>query len=162
MYKIIKMARKNQGLTQLQLAQKASMSLATLQNIEAGRANPELATLQSLLKVLGYELTIKPKEINWSLLSSLGLPLMSSQVGGVLPYRSLLVQTLQECTEQLSQITKDSREELALSSFLFALRDHYPSVWRDLPEGLHLWLKKNNLGSVKLRRLSLQALGEYL
>ncbi len=57
----IKRARKERGLTQEALAQKAHISRATLSRLENGHiAQISVVTLNDILNHLGYELDIKP------------------------------------------------------------------------------------------------------
>jgi transcriptional regulator with XRE-family HTH domain len=55
------------------------VSLPTIQNIEAGRANPELETIQKLLHVLGIETQWTARKVDWDFLSTCGVPLLGSQ-----------------------------------------------------------------------------------
>jgi transcriptional regulator with XRE-family HTH domain len=52
--------RKAAGLTQRQLAAKASVQQADISRIEAGDANPTLATIAALAYALGAELALEP------------------------------------------------------------------------------------------------------
>jgi transcriptional regulator with XRE-family HTH domain len=54
--KRIQSFRKSQGLTQLQLAEMANLSLKHLGEIERGRGNPTLESLHNLCKSLGITL----------------------------------------------------------------------------------------------------------
>ena len=67
------------GLTQTKLSALSGVSLPTIQNIEAGRANPELETLQKLLHVLGIETQWGTRKPDWDFLSTCGVPLLGSQ-----------------------------------------------------------------------------------
>ena len=59
----IKIARVEKEWTQDQLRMNTGISAATIGNIEAGKGNPKLKTVQKLIKCLGYELRIT-KEAN--------------------------------------------------------------------------------------------------
>jgi transcriptional regulator with XRE-family HTH domain len=52
--------RKAAGLTQRQLAAKSSVQQADISRIEAGDANPTLATIAALAYALGAELALEP------------------------------------------------------------------------------------------------------
>ena len=52
--------RKAAGLTQRQLAAKSSVQQADISRIEAGDANPTLATVAALAYALGAELALEP------------------------------------------------------------------------------------------------------
>jgi len=77
---LLRESRTLQGLTQTELAHRSGVSLPTVQNLEAGRANPTLATLQAVLNALGLELSLEPRSADWDELALCGAPLM---VGGV-------------------------------------------------------------------------------
>lgn len=52
----IKIRRKALKISQEDLAQMAEVGLATVKDIERGKANPSLATITRLLEVLGLEI----------------------------------------------------------------------------------------------------------
>ncbi|QQR81044.1 MAG: helix-turn-helix transcriptional regulator [Deltaproteobacteria bacterium] len=56
--------RQRQGLSQRSLAKKAGISYKSLQLIESGRHNPELATIKKLASALGYPVQALPKYLN--------------------------------------------------------------------------------------------------
>ena len=53
---IVRTFRKQQGLTEEQLAKKAGVSRQVLRNVESGNANVTLSTLDKLGEALGVEL----------------------------------------------------------------------------------------------------------
>lgn len=53
---IVRTFRKQKGLTEDQLAEKAGVSRQVLRNVESGAGNPTLATLDKIGVVLGVEL----------------------------------------------------------------------------------------------------------
>lgn len=55
---IIKQRRATLRLTQLDLAEMSEISLATVKDIERGKGNPSLKTLEKVVEVLGMELTL--------------------------------------------------------------------------------------------------------
>ena len=63
------------GVTQAELAHAAGVSLATVQNIEAGRANPALGTVERVCDVLALDVVVVPRTDVWDELVALGLPL---------------------------------------------------------------------------------------
>jgi transcriptional regulator with XRE-family HTH domain len=71
----IKSRRDLKGWSQSKLAIESDCSLATLQNIEAGRANPEIETLERILSSLGQKISIISKNIDFTFWPSLGLPI---------------------------------------------------------------------------------------
>lgn len=58
----IKTRRKALKISQEDLAQMADVGLATVKDIERGKANPSLATISRLLEVLGLEISFVERE----------------------------------------------------------------------------------------------------
>ena len=56
---VIKSRRKVLAISQLDLAEIAEVSLATVKDIEQGKGNPSLSTVNKLLGVLGLEMDFK-------------------------------------------------------------------------------------------------------
>ena len=56
---VIKSRRKVLAIAQLDLAEMAEVSLATVKDIERGKGNPSLSTVNKLLGVLGLEMDFK-------------------------------------------------------------------------------------------------------
>ena len=54
---IIKTRRAKLKLSQVDLAEMSGISLATVKDIERGKANPSLRTVEKLLGVLGLEIS---------------------------------------------------------------------------------------------------------
>ena len=59
---VIKTRRKALKISQDYLAQMAEVGLATVKDIERGKANPSLATITRLLDVLGLEIMYVERE----------------------------------------------------------------------------------------------------
>lgn len=55
--KVMKQRRDTLCLSQQDLAEIAGISLATVKDIERGKGNPSLATINKILDVLGMEIT---------------------------------------------------------------------------------------------------------
>jgi predicted transcriptional regulator len=53
---IIKTRRKELGISQLDLAEMAEISLATVKDIERGKGNPSISTVKKIINVLGLEM----------------------------------------------------------------------------------------------------------
>jgi predicted transcriptional regulator len=53
---IIKTRRKELGISQLDLAEMAEISLATVKDIERGKGNPSISTVKKIINVLGMEM----------------------------------------------------------------------------------------------------------
>ena len=55
----LRRARRQQGLTQAELAERLEVSGAYVQKLEAGRANPTLGQLASIARALGRSLSVE-------------------------------------------------------------------------------------------------------
>ena len=55
----IKKRRKRLGISQQDLAEFAEIGIATVKDIERGKGNPSLQTLQKILAVLGLEMVLQ-------------------------------------------------------------------------------------------------------
>ena len=155
----LKAAREKRGLSQRQLAERASVSLATLQNIEAGRANPALHTLRQIAACVDLELVLRPKQMDAGSLVDFGLPLLAEGNKAVLYCRFHLIAAMNSSSLEIKGLPE--RELDALKAFLSALHDHYPSVWSQLDLRWHRILVNAEVRP-KLRRLALAAMARYL
>jgi len=156
----IKKARKQRGLTQLQVATRAGIGVATLQNIEANRANPELSTITALFKTLRikFKFEVEKRETDFVVLAAYGCPLMVKNADdSIRPTRAGLI----EESQLVEHTGLKGREAKAVASWVHAIRDHYPSVWNQLPMALRSWAE-NQPVEPKLRRLALSRLGAFL
>lgn len=155
--------RKEVGWTQVELAHKSHCSLATIQNIEADRANPEVQTLERILQSLGCELTVTHKGVQLEYWPSMGLPLMSEKALSIRPTLELLLEQCQKLSGNLDSLS-DERTRTAFVSFFEALRSHYPSVYARIGGQIHKWVQKTSARCCrpKLRRMALERLSEYL
>lgn len=149
------------GLTQFTLAMRAGISLPTLQNIEAEKANPSWDVLTKLIEALGYSFSLQPQQLNWPLLCTAGVPLMQStqKSQDVSEIKLEIFKALQELTQPTNSLSE--RENEALCAFILAIQDHYPSLFKKYShlitsEWLHGKISKMNLGRIiKLRRIAL-------
>lgn len=64
---ILKKRRTILNISQVDLAEKADVSLATVKDIERGKGNPSLQTIGKLLAVLGMEIEYKIKNLETKL-----------------------------------------------------------------------------------------------
>ena len=145
------------GLTQQQLADRAGLCLATLQNIESNKANPTLDVLDSIFSTLGIEFSIRGSSPDWNVLIGLGVPLFGTS--SVAPTLELLVSQLRKLSHFSGPFDDSTRESSALRAWLSAIEGHYPSLAREIP------LKMRGCGlhvSPKLRRIALEKLAKYL
>ena len=60
--KTIKERRSSLKISQADLAEMAGVSLATVKDIERGKGNPSILTLEKLLDVLGLELVFRLRQ----------------------------------------------------------------------------------------------------
>ncbi len=133
----IKDIRKSLGLTQAQLATDAGVSLATLQNIEAGSANPSLSVLMNIFNVLGLDFSFKPQSANWAILTSMGVPLIntSEEKSEIrLDRLGLVIELKKACWEIIHR--PDHRKAMALSSYLLVIKNHYDNFWKILEKSI--------------------------
>ncbi len=59
---VMKSRRKTLSLSQLDLAEMAEVSLATVKDIERGKGNPSLATVNKIIEVLGMEMIFQVRQ----------------------------------------------------------------------------------------------------
>lgn len=59
----IKERRLQLGISQNDLAEMAGVSLATVKDIERGKGNPSIQTLEKILSVLGMEVVYRLRQI---------------------------------------------------------------------------------------------------
>jgi y4mF family transcriptional regulator len=65
---LVKELRSERGLTQVELAQYAKVTLGTINKLENNKANVTIETLMKVLDVFGYEITAKKKNARASVL----------------------------------------------------------------------------------------------
>ena len=154
----IKKGRLKRGYSQSELASRAGVGLATLQNIEADRANPSMKTVSALLDVLeiGLQFVAADTKSDFDQLRALGLPLIGPEEGASKSRSSLLNQLRVVALSDFN-----ARELKALAAWLQAMHDHYPSIWVEVPMNLKAWAKNQQV-SPKLRRIALARLSQYL
>lgn len=58
----MKQRREFLGISQLDLSEMAGVSLATIKDIERGKGNPALSTVNKILMVLGLEITYQVRQ----------------------------------------------------------------------------------------------------
>ena len=59
---VMKSRRKLLAISQLDLAEMAGVSLATVKDIERGKGNTSLATVKKIIEVLGMEIEYKVRQ----------------------------------------------------------------------------------------------------
>jgi transcriptional regulator with XRE-family HTH domain len=164
----VRLNRRALGLSQAALATAAGVSLATVQNVEAGRANPALGTLKNLLAPLALDLAIVPAAADWDALVDHGLPLAARRRARVIPTEATLPGLLRRAAAEVSRteaVDGDRRRD-ALMALLLALRIHYPRhyrKWFGRSVRLRALTPEEPSGRIiKLARIARAALAEYL
>ena len=165
---LVRGTRRAVGMSQVELAVESGLSLATVQNIEADRANPSLSTLRGVLEPLGLTLTVEPEEADWYALAALGLPLAGSTTPGPRDPASLrrLIQRAALEIDRHPEAADAERKREALQALLLAIRRHFPTRFRS-------WFRRSSLilglvpseptgRIVKLSRIALAPLAEIL
>jgi transcriptional regulator with XRE-family HTH domain len=130
----IRGARVRAGLTQQALAGRAGVSLATIQNLEAGRANPSVGTLSKVLEPLGLEIDLAPAPVDWDALVAHGLPLAPSASAARQTDGERLATLVRHAALDLSRVPgppEDARKRDAVRALLLAMRIHFPGWFRE-------------------------------
>lgn len=165
--KRVREARHELGMSQLDLSHEARVSLATVQNIEAGRANPSLATLGRILEALGLDIELVEKAADWDLLGDHGLPITRIGRARHQPGAATLLKHLRLAAREIDRAgAPDGRLRESLEALLLALRTSFPTRYRR-------WVRRAPLLErltpeaptgrvIKLRRIAASRLGEYL
>ena len=58
---VIKQRRAVLGITQLDLSEMSQIGISTIKDIERGKANPSLQTINKIINILGLEMDFKVK-----------------------------------------------------------------------------------------------------
>ncbi len=166
---LIRRRRRDLGFTQAEVARRSGISLATLQNIEAGRANPAFSTLSKVLREIALEAGCQAVETDWKALCRLGLPLATTRPPGTTRRTGdRLVRELAPALAALERGTDAgaSREAEAIQALLLALRLHFPEFFAArFARGSSAWILATRVpdGRVtKLYRIARATLAEYL
>ena len=59
---VMKERRKKLGITQQDLAQMAEVGISTIKQIESGKGNPSLGTVEKIMEVLGMEIKFEVRK----------------------------------------------------------------------------------------------------
>ncbi len=164
---VIRKTRLRLGMSQQELVQSSSVSLATLQNIESLRANPSIENLERILNALGLTLITKSVSYQWERLAFMGAALLVSekQLESLqLPLSAdQLLKEIRLASFDLEQNTS-SRKKEAFQGLLLALHNHYPSLLKRIKsKTTQAYLPSKITGRlIKFRRISLERLSQYL
>lgn len=173
--------RIRRGLSQFELARLSNVSLASIQNMEAGIGNPTLSTVTSVSKVLGLKVELKTVPADWKLFAKCGAPIMEVLNGrlgkgyqSAKPNADMLIRCILDVSlELMDNIIIENgntfdfeRKKDALQAILLALHDHYPTDFKNVvmksPVVKSLYPKKVTGRLLKLRRLALASIAEYM
>ena len=130
--------RKCLKISQARLADVSGVSLPSIQNIEAGIANPSADTIEKIAKALGLRLVLLPLEADWAILSLCGVPLVLSdieaeKIRGLKPSRELLFENLPRALLEIAANPEtNSRHKDALVALLYALKMHFHASYQKL------------------------------
>lgn len=174
--KVLKKQRQDLGISQSNLAQLSGLSLASVQNVEAGKANLSISNLASLLEVLGYDLKLVRRQVEWEKLICYGLPILPAKSFegdiGVPEIECLEKLLVGACAEFIQREEPGShrnlREREALQAMIMALRDHFPSVFQKrfahykVIQALNPRMEEVSGKIIKLRRIAIDRLSRYL
>lgn len=162
-------ARASLGISQLELSHLTGVSLASIQNLEAGRANPSLGILEPILRVLGLELSLVDSAADWDALVDHGLPLSGKGSVAQPPTATGLVHHLRLAAREVEHWrsgTDGGRKREGLEALLLALRTCFPSRYRKWfgrsPLFERLTPRRPTGRVIKLMRIAEVRLGEYL
>lgn len=161
------------GLSQASLANKAQVSLPTIQNLESGRANLSWDILSRVLTVLGLSWNLQQSPLNWELLASQGVPLSSQNAKSRdakrdAPTNGDFEVEIRKALAELvagGKNMKLTREWESLLAYVWALRDHYPSRYKrycgNFAINDYLVSSERHGRLIKLRRLALAAMENF-
>src|SRR5437868_5975395 len=114
----IRSTRQILGYSQVELAALSGVSLPTLQNIEAGKGNPSLDTINLLFKSLELRLTHTVEPADWDLLAACGLALTPLHQTKIVFSKEVLLQQIKRAIVELENshpvIAELSRKQEAL------------------------------------------------
>jgi transcriptional regulator with XRE-family HTH domain len=166
---LIKKRREALGYSQQKLAELSGLSIATIQNLEAGKGNPTFDVLEQISKVLNFKINFTSNTTNWDRLCDYGLSLVQEETKSkskrtIKELKELLISAAFEIRDSSALLDKERYSD-AFSALLFGIKLHYPSFFKKnlqvpiLIENLPLKLSGRQL---KLYRYSKSILGEYL
>jgi transcriptional regulator with XRE-family HTH domain len=170
--KLIKARRSDLDLSQAELAQLSEVSLPTIQNVEAGKANLSHQTLLKLLTSLQIEMNFSLKTLNLKKLVAIGVPLVLESEQAAFQLRKIrekeVVKTLNH--ELLLISDYHTREGEAVLAYCWSLKSHFPSTFELLEPNLRKKLKSlfqsdfflQNSKLIKLKRICVDTLSKVL
>lgn len=163
----LKNFRLSYQLSQVKLAHESGVSLPTIQNIEAGKANPTVEVLEKLLAVFGLRFQILVQPFDAGRAAAFGVPLLveNASEAAVINKGTLKIET-RKWLRQILDKGLNEREEVAVVAFLKGLKDHYPAYYqKEIAAPLFdSIIEKFSLDGrvIKLRRIALANMSRYL
>lgn len=163
----LKDLRSQSGYSQVRLAQESGVSLPTIQNIEALKANPTIDILEKIFLALGLRLTISPPVFDVTRAIQFGVPLSGeNEINPQKVNQALLEKESKKWIHLFSQNQFNEREAESILAFLMAIHDHYPTYYtRSLSCPLFdqkIEQARKNGRIIKLRRIALAQVSRYL
>ena len=166
---LLREARLRQGYSQVHLAGLSGVSLPTIQQIEAGTANPSFEIVARLARVLGLRVSIGAESPDWEVLAACGVPVTAKAIV-VSPNPELLCTQLRlACTEigaGNGNVPDGPRKAKALQATVWALSARYPAFYAKHFGGdavVNGFLPKTPSGAlIKLRRIVMAEFAKYL
>ena len=161
-------SRRILGITQVQLAALTSISLPTIQQIEAGRANPAIGTVNSVFGALGLRLAYEPQAVNWSVLRAGGLPTGGNAEATRPPTADELIRELRHALLDYERgaLAAAPRLKEALGATFAALQCHFPRSYARhfgrCKAAMELVQQLPRARLIKLKRLAHARLAEVL
>ena len=153
-----KSRRMELGLSQSDLSQLTGLSVPFIQKIEYGQTNPSISNLEKIARVLGFEISLEEREVNWPLLVAAGLPLAQ-----IKPTSEPITKPRLFLEMKLAwKMSLIHREREALGGMILAIQRHYPSVWKKNFDASFDLSSMDSGRLLKLSRMSLARLSELL
>lgn len=148
----------------MHLATMSGVSLAFIQKIEGGKANPSLEVITKLLDQFGVslELTLEPPDL--SVLYALGVPIVAPKRSKLRPTKDIARSMLIKSCLYLRAHT-DQRLQLAVEAWLLAIKMEFPNFFKkELASPLtKLFLPKEITEQhIKLKRIATETIAAYL
>ena len=163
----LKKIRLNHQLSQVKLAHESGVSLPTIQNIEAGKANPTIEVIEKLLHVFGLQYQVLTPEFDPERAAAFGVPLLSHDSHHqMLVNKNTLKIEARKWLHSLMEQKLSERDKLAVIAFLKAIKDHYPSFYEhEISTSFYDQLIQQHVKDgrvIKLRRIALSNVSQYL
>ncbi len=164
----LKSLRTSLDISQVTLAQESGVSLPTIQNIEADKANPTIEIMEKLVAALGLKIWLKPHEFEAERAIMFGVPLSSvtaKKLNNVIVNPRNLYIEIRKWLQIFEVNGFNEREEEAVIAFLKGLKDHYPEFSQKISiKNLESKIQKLEKSGkiIKLRRIALSNMSKYL